>query len=188
LATYGQMYGPEAGPWNLSVENRYLEYRFADFLERHFVIDEGMRICNIGIGAGEWDRYLSYRLKGGTLTSIDRLERCCRQLEKRLIWEENPNPVRVICADALDLDFRETFDLATMVGTTGQESGNWLALLEQAAGFLKPGGQLYYQSLDENEDPNTVMQAVFRMGLYLKAFEEDLSYGFTARYYRFDKS
>ena len=36
LRTYAQMYAPEAGPWNLSVENKYLEYRFADFFDKHF--------------------------------------------------------------------------------------------------------------------------------------------------------
>lgn len=188
LASYSQMYGPEAGPWNLSVANRYLEYRFADFFEKHFTVSEGMDLCNIGIGAGEWDRYLSYQLKGGTLTSIDRLEICCRQLEKRLVCEGNPNPVRVVCADALEVDFRGAFDLVTMVGTTGQESGNWQKLIEQAVRFLKPEGRLYYQSLDEKEDPNAVMQNAFRLGLRLEAFDEDVSYGITARYYRFDKA
>lgn len=34
LKTYSQMYGPEAGPWNLSVENKYLMYRFQISLKR----------------------------------------------------------------------------------------------------------------------------------------------------------
>lgn len=104
LQTYSQMYAPEAGPWNLSAENHYLMYRFTDFFEKHFMVAEGTNICNIGIGAGEWDHYLSYKLKGGTLTSIDRLEICCRQLEERLICEGNPNAVKVICSDVMELD------------------------------------------------------------------------------------
>ena len=188
LGVYAQMYGPEAGPWNLSVGNRYLEYRIADFFEKHFDVDAGMEICNIGIGAGEWDRYLSYRLQGGGLTSIDQLEICCSQLEKRLVCEGNPNPVRVICADAMELDLTERFDLLTMVGTTGQESGDSVKLLGQAVRFLRPGGQLYYQSLDEKECADTVLRAAFSMGLQLIAFEEDMSHGFTARYFRFDKA
>lgn len=186
LKTYAQMYGPEAGPWNLSVENRYLEYRFADFFEKNFEISEGMDICNIGIGAGEWDRYLSYRLRGGSLTSIDRLEICCRQLEKRLICEGNLKRVQVVCADAMELNFEDKFDLVTVVGTTGKESDDSIKLVERAKDYLKYGGQLYYQSLDEDEDPNTVLQAAFQVGLRLGAFEEDFSYGFKARYYRFD--
>lgn len=53
LQTYARMYGPEAGSWNLSVGNKYLEYRFADFYERYFDVREGTDICNFGIGAGE---------------------------------------------------------------------------------------------------------------------------------------
>lgn len=188
LHTYAQIYGPEAGPWNLSVGNRYLEYKFADFFERHFQIAEAADICNIGIGAGEWDRYLSYKLKGGSLTSIDRLEICCRQLEKRMALEANPNHVTVLCADATELKIREQFDLVSMVGTTGMESGDSMALLEKAAQFVKPGGCIYYQSLDEKEDCNQVLQMAFRSGLRLDGYEEDLSYGFCARYYRFVKA
>ena len=64
LRAYGACWGPEAGPWNLSVQNKYLEYMFARFFEEHFPLPEYVRICNIGIGAGYWDRYLSYRLTG----------------------------------------------------------------------------------------------------------------------------
>ena len=58
LQTYSQMYAPEAGPWNLSTENKYLEYRFRAFLENNYPISNCAKICNIGIGAGEWDTYL----------------------------------------------------------------------------------------------------------------------------------
>ena len=36
LRAYGACWGPEAGPWNLSVQNKYLEYMFARFFEEHF--------------------------------------------------------------------------------------------------------------------------------------------------------
>ena len=71
LRVYGQCYDAEAGPWNLSLENKYLEYMFAKFFEENFEVGNNANICNIGIGAGYWDRYLSYQLDGGTLTSID---------------------------------------------------------------------------------------------------------------------
>ncbi len=51
LRAYGACWGPEAGPWNLSVQNKYLEYMFARFFEEHFPLPEYVRICNIGIGA-----------------------------------------------------------------------------------------------------------------------------------------
>ncbi len=34
LHTYGEEYGPDAGPWNTSVESKYLEYRITEFFER----------------------------------------------------------------------------------------------------------------------------------------------------------
>lgn len=187
LKTYSQMYAPEAGPWNLSVENKYLMYRFADFFEKHFTVADGATICNIGIGAGEWDIYLSYKLKGGSLTSIDRLEICCRQLEQRLICEGNPNEVKVLCADAMSLNLNEQFEIVTVVGSTAMESGAALALLEQAIRFVKADGSLYYQSIDENEDCNAVLQTAFRNGMKLAAFLEDDSYGFRCHYYQFEK-
>lgn len=187
LKAYARMYAPEAGPWNLSVENRYLEYKFAAFFEEHFSISEGAELCNIGIGAGEWDHYLSYKLKNGTLTGIDRLENCCRQLEQRLRCEGNPNSVKVLCADARALNLSEAFDIVTLVGTTAIESGDGLALLEQAFRFVKRGGAVYYQSMDKDEDCNAVLQTAFRHGMSLDAFEEDHSYGFRCRYYKFLK-
>lgn len=185
LKTYAQMYDPEAGPWNLSVANRYLEYRFADFFEKHFEITDGMDLCNIGIGAGEWDRYLSYKLRGGTLTSIDRLEIVCRQLEKRLICEGNPNPVQVICADVMELDLKGRFDIVTMVGSTVQESGMGIKLLEQAMTFTKPGGAIYYQTLEEREDPDATIAAAHRQNMKLTAYLADDSYGISCHYYKF---
>lgn len=188
LKTYSQVYGPEAGLWNLSVENKYLMYRFADFFEKHFAVGEGDCICNIGIGAGEWDEYLSYKLNRGTLTSIDRLEICCRQLEERLLWEENPNKVNVICADAMELSLEGQFEIVTMVGSTAMESDTGMALLEKAMGFVKPGGTLYYQSIDADEDCNRVLKAAFDAGMKLAAFEEDHAYGFSCRYYKLEQA
>ena len=187
LNTYSSAYSPEAGPWNLSLENKYLEYRFTEFFETNFTVKPGDQICNIGIGAGEWDRYLSYKLRGGSLTSIDRLEICCRQLKSRLRLEENPNQVTVVFADAMSLNFQEEFDIVTTVGTTGIESGDGLALLQKAASFLKPGGCLYYQTLDVNEDCNDTVLHALSCGLKLQNMMRDTAYGITAHYYRFDK-
>lgn len=187
LKTYSQMYAPEAGPWNLSVENKYLEYRFRVFFEKHFEIPSNAQICNIGIGAGEWDIYLSYKLCGGTLTSVDKLEICCRQLEERLICEGNPNHVTVICADAMTLDYKEQFDVLTMVGSTAVESGDAMALFRKASGFVKEGGTIYYQSMDASEDSNMVIQTAFQCGMSLGTFAEDDAYGFRCQYYRFEK-
>lgn len=187
LKTYSKVYGPDAGPWNLSLQNKYLEYRITEFFETNFTIKPGDTICNIGIGAGEWDRYLSYKLHGGSLTSIDRLEICCHQLKLRLRLEENPNKVNVICADAMALEYTNKFDTITIVGTTGIESGDAVALLRKAASILRPDGSLYYQTLDENEDSSKTILHALSFGLHLCNMMSDTSHGIVAHYYRFDK-
>ncbi len=188
LKTYSQMYAPEAGPWNLSTENKYLEYRFRAFLENHVKIESNFHICNIGIGAGEWDTFLSYQVRQGSLVSVDRLPICCRQLEKRLAFEQNPTKVTVLCADAMTLDFCNEFDLVTIVGSTGIESKQSLALLGKAAEFVKNGGHLYYQSLDKNETCDCVIRTAQNAGFLLKAFEADHAYNFSAQYFIFEKA
>lgn len=188
LCTYARMYDPEAGPWNLSVENKYLEYRITAFFENHFQVAQRSDICNIGIGAGEWDRYLSYKLKDGSLTSIDREPVCCKQLEQRLIWEGNPKEVTVVCADAMELELAGRFEIVTMVGSTAVEGGPGMGLLEKAMDFVKPGGSLYYHSLDEQEDCNAAIKAAYRHGLELKAIQEEKAWGFSCRYYKFTRS
>lgn len=188
LKTYGQCYDAEAGPWNLSLQNKYLEYAITKFFEENFPIPPGAGICNIGIGAGYWDRYLSYRLNGGTLTSIDILEVCCRQLEECLANERNPNPVRVIHSDVMLLEgLAERFDIVTMVGSARLESGLHEEILTKAVSFLKPGGSLYYQSLDKNESGDWVRAFCEKGPAVVTAYLLDTAYDFKAQYWKLMK-
>lgn len=188
LQTYGQCYGAEAGPWNLSLQNKYLEYRITQFFEENFPVPPGGDLCNIGIGAGYWDRYLSYRLNGGALTSIDILEVCCRQLAECLENERNPNPVRVIHSDVMLLkNLAEQFDIVTMVGSARLESGLREDVLAQAVSFLKPGGSLYYQSLDKNETGDWVRAFCEKGPATVDAYLRDTAYGFQAQYWKLTK-
>lgn len=187
LQTYSQMYGPEAGPWNLGVTNKYLEYRFASFFEENFAVRPGDNLCNVGIGAGAWDRYLSYRLEGGTLSSIDIDPLCCRQLREGLACEENPNRVEVICSDVMELDLGERFELVTLVGSTERESGRGEALLEKVMSFVKQGGSLYYQTLFPDIPEENILETARCCGMRMDLFETDDRYGFRCRYYKFTK-
>lgn len=188
LKTYGQCYNAEAGPWNLSLQNKYLEYMFTRFFEENFQIPRGADICNIGIGAGYWDRYLSYRLNGGTLTSIDILEVCCRQLEECLANEHNPNPVRIIHSDVMLLnDLEGRFDIVTMVGSARMESGLREEILAQAVSLLKRGGSLYYQTLDRSETKDWVTAFCERNAAKAEAYLLDTAYDFKAQYWKLKK-
>lgn len=184
LKAYGACWGPEAGPWNLSVQNKYLEYMFAKFFEENFPLAENVRICNIGIGAGYWDRYLSYQLRGGSLTSIDIDGICCRQLREGLENEENPNSVEIICSDVMLLDLAERFDIVTMVGSTRLESGLYEKILEKAFSFVKPGGSFYYQSLDREEPAERFPTLCEKNGMTVDRYLSDGAYGFRAQYWK----
>ncbi|MGN0505447.1 MAG: class I SAM-dependent methyltransferase [Lachnospiraceae bacterium] len=187
LKTYGLLYDSEAGPWNLSVENKYLEYMFAKFFEENFAVKPDMNVCNIGIGAGYWDRFLSYKLPSGTLTSIDIDEVCCRQLKECLQNEQNPNTVHIIHSDVMLVEGMDgAFDIVTMVGSARMESRLFCEILEKAFRFLKKGGMMYYQSLDKTENMSDVL-AVCKDTMKVENYLLDETYGFKAQYWKLTK-
>ncbi len=187
LKAYGAQYDSEAGPWNLSVENKYLEYMFAKFFEENFEIKPDMKVCNIGIGAGYWDRYLSYQIPEGELTSIDIDEECCRQLRECLLNEKNPNHINIIHSDVMCVEGQEeTFAIVTMVGSARMESGLFRGILEKAFSMLKRGGAMYYQSLDEEEKEEDVF-SVCAGKMKVENYLLDETYGFKAQYWKLIK-
>lgn len=69
---YLELKGPEAGEWNGSPPCLYAEAMTRDYVRKAFTPADGMKVCNLGIGTGDWDDFLGYCLKGrGELTSID---------------------------------------------------------------------------------------------------------------------
>ena len=188
LKWYGECYDKDAGPWNLGVRNKYLEYMLAKFFEENFIVEEGADICNVGIGAGCWDRYLSYKLNGGSLTSIDIDEDCCRTLKDGLVNEHNPNSVEVIHSDVMLVEGCENkFDIVTVVGSTRLESGLYEILLGKAISFIKKGGSMYYQTLDRDEKMSDFLKLCNEYDLTVENYICDNSYGFKAQYWKVSK-
>ncbi len=183
---YGEQYGPEAGPWNLSLESKYLEYAITRFFEENFTLAEGARACNVGIGAGYWDRYLSYRPEISELVSVDIDPDICADFKACLENEGNPNPVTVLPKDVMDCgELRGRFDLVTMIGSTMREAGKFSAVLLQGFSFLKPGGQFYYQSLYDGGGEKAVVERLCaERGMRVERYERDDSYGRTAVYWK----
>ncbi|MDT3429261.1 ubiquinone/menaquinone biosynthesis C-methylase UbiE [Paenibacillus forsythiae] len=190
LKAYGQCYDAEAGPWNLSKASLYLEYSVRKFFEDNFQIKENMNVCNIGIGAGNWDRYLSYHIGlKGTLTSVDIDPLCCRQLKERLENEHNPNKITIICQDATTIqNMNSMYDLVTMIGSTRLESGLYDDILSSAVNMLKDNGELYYMTLDQTETMNDFVQFAVKKQLILENYVFEYSYGFHLRYWKVIKS
>ncbi|MBR5960930.1 MAG: class I SAM-dependent methyltransferase [Clostridia bacterium] len=185
LEKYAMEYGPEAGPWNLSLENKYLEYMITRFFDEHFTVGEGANICNIGIGAGCWDKCLSFKLKGGRLTSIDIDEIACRKLRLCLEIEQNPADVHIITSDVLQIEGLENcMDIVTMIGSTRMESGLYQSILNKAISFVKPGGSFYYQTLDQDENQDDFLRICEANGLTIEASLSDATHDIKAQYFK----
>ena len=72
LEYYGEFYNEECGKWNTSLKSKWYDYRINEYFEEHFKLKEAKNICNIGIGPGHWDRYLSYHMSNDCkLVSVD---------------------------------------------------------------------------------------------------------------------
>ncbi|MFD1177952.1 class I SAM-dependent methyltransferase [Paenibacillus puldeungensis] len=151
LEYYLSAYGPEAGPWNLSPTSLYLELEIRDFFANQIKIPEGAQVCNIGIGAGDWDEYLGHCLHGkGYLTSVDINPEICETLKYRQTREQHPNPSTVICEDFLQTSLPDNaFDVATIIGSTIVEIGKYRETLDNIVKILKPGGLLFYMDFSK---------------------------------------
>ncbi|MFD2117569.1 hypothetical protein ACFSTH_12890 [Paenibacillus yanchengensis] len=102
---YLDLKSPEAGEWNSSPQCLYTEMVTRDYIRKSFAIFDGIKVCNVGIGAGDWDDYLGYWLKEtGELTSIDIDSEICEMFEYRQQRERHPNPAKVICTNIFNFD------------------------------------------------------------------------------------
>ena len=178
LKAYGEMYNSDCGPWNLSLTSKWIEYEITKFFEENFNISEESVIANIGIGAGYWDRYLSYKMpKSSVLVSIDKDYECCKQLKLSLINEENPNKVEIINEDVILLNSSYKFDLITMIGSTVTESGLYIDIINKALNMLKDRGALFYNSINIRETKDKLMNAIDQDIYGIEKYEVLENYG-----------
>ena len=148
-ALYLEMRGPDCGLWNLSPKNLYLEHETRHYVSTEFEIFDGIKVCNVGIGVGEWDDYLGYWLNGkGTLTSIDINPEIGELFPLRQKIEGHPNPSIVLCEDVLATTAEPgSFDIVTIIGSALRESEKYYAVLNKCFDLLKPGGYLMYMDM-----------------------------------------
>lgn len=150
LNFYLDMYGAEAAPWNLSPVNLYLEMETRDWFIKEVALPVDCSVCNIGIGAGDWDEFLGYKLLGkGRLTSVDIDSETCDTFAYRQKREGHPNPSIVICQDILEpFPTNQLFDLVCITGSTLRETGAYEPVLDNLQKLLKPGGLLFYMDVE----------------------------------------
>lgn len=151
LAFYLSTEDPEAGPWNRSPRSLYIQYWTRDFIARHLHPFEGIRVCNVGIGAGEWDNYLCDLLTGaGLLTSLDIAPETCRMFAYRQKREGHPNPAAVVCGDILAGSVKPaSFDVVTAIGSTATETGDYNGCLNACWRLLRPDGYMMVMDFEQ---------------------------------------
>lgn len=173
LRSYGEVYNPECGPWNLSLKSKWLEYEITNFFESNFNKENLNYIANIGIGVGVWDRYLAYWMAiDSVLVSIDKDKECCYQLELGLLNEGNPNKVIIVNEDIMNYSCFYKFDLVTMIGSTRNESGLYNDIFKKSFRMLSTKGSLFYSSLDKYERKDELLDVVNRAGYKIEKYEE----------------
>ena len=138
----------EAGKWNASPQCLHTEMVTREYIRKSVPVFEGIKVCNVGIGTGDWDDYLGYWLEGkGTVTSIDIDEEICELFAYRQRKEEHPNPSEVLCKNIFDADLPvESFDAVTMIGSAINEAGNFNNCLDSCFRLLKDGGRLMFMA------------------------------------------
>lgn len=129
--------------WNLSPECAYLfGFQVRDFLRRTIPLTDQMQICNIGIGAGEWDDFLGYwSVNHGRVTSVDIDRDICEVFAYRQQRERHPNPSEVVREDLFCTTLPPaSFDLVTIIGSTAQETGDPARALAASMALVREGG------------------------------------------------
>ncbi|MNJ45273.1 ubiquinone/menaquinone biosynthesis methyltransferase [compost metagenome] len=148
LQYYLELKGPDAGEWNSSPECIHTQLVTRNYVKNTFDIFNGIEVCSVGIGTGDWDDYLGYWLKGkGRLTSIDIDESICEIFEYRQMRERHPNPSKVLCRSIFDSDLpKESFDLVTLIGSAINETGDFKKCLDSCFRLVKHGGHLMFMA------------------------------------------
>lgn len=166
LEFYLERFGPEAQRWNLFPQNLSAELNSRRSLLQWVKPFRAMRVCNIGIGVGEWDDFLGYWLHGrGRLISVDRDRRICEVFKYRQKRERHPNPAAVTCRDFVQKPLPSAqFDLVTLIGSTAHESQAYGACITACLSLLRSGGRLFYMDFARYHKPAEFLTAARRAG------------------------
>lgn len=145
---YLELKSPEAGLWNTSPQCIHTELITRDYIRSFFVVTNGIQVCNVGIGTGDWDDYLGYWINGkGSLTSIEIDQDICELFAYRQARERHPNPSKVICKSIFETELhKEKFDIVTLIGSTINEIGDFQKCLDACFKLLKQGGYLMFMT------------------------------------------
>lgn len=145
LDYYGEFYNEECGPWNTPLKSKWYDYVENEYFEDNFNIKNVLNVCNIGIGSGVWDRYLSYHInKNSKLVCVDIDKEITETFRLCLINEKNNRNIEIINKDIFKYEPLIKFDLITVIGSAIQEIGFYNDLFYKVFSMLNDNGCLFY--------------------------------------------
>lgn len=152
LEYYSEFNNEECGKWNTSLKSKWYDYKITEYFEENFALEKALTICNIGIGPGHWDRYLSYHMNVKCrLVSIDIDSDITETFRLCLENEQNNRNIEIINKDIFEYNPKEKFDIITMIGSTVQEIGFYNEIFKKATSMLNDNGELYYSCVNKEE-------------------------------------
>ena len=178
LEYYSEFNNEECGKWNTSLKAKWYDYKTTEYFEENFNFKESKTICNIGIGPGHWDRYLSYHMNDECkLISIDIDSDITETFRLCLENEQNNRNIEIINKDLFDYSPVDKFDIITMIGSTVQEIGLYKETFNKVSSMLTERGEVFYSCVDRNETRENLLIGLKDTELIVSDYQRLEKYG-----------
>lgn len=178
LEYYSEFNNEECGKWNTSLKSKWYDYKITEYFEKYFNFRLAKSICNIGIGPGHWDRYLSYHMNDECkLISIDIDSDITETFRLCLENEQNNRNIEIINKDLFDYSPVDKFDIITMIGSTVQEIGLYKETFNKVSSMLTERGEVFYSCVDRNETRENLLIGLKDTELIISDYQRLEKYG-----------
>lgn len=178
LEYYSEFNNEECGRWNTSLKSKWYDYKITEYFEKYFNFRLAKSICNIGIGPGHWDRYLSYHMNDECkLISIDIDSDITETFRLCLENEQNNRNIEIINKDLFDYSPVDKFDIITMIGSTVQEIGLYKETFNKVSSMLTERGEVFYSCVDRNETRENLLIGLKDTELIVSDYQRLEKYG-----------
>ena len=178
LEYYSEFNNEECGKWNTSIQSKWYDYNITKYFEENFSLKDAKVICNIGIGPGHWDRYLSYHMNEECrLISVDIDTDITETFRLCLENEQNSRNIEIVNKNIFEYNPKDKFDIVTMVRSTVQEIGKYNEIFKKVTTLLNDEGELYYSCVSKNEIKEQLFNALKNTGYIIDDYQRVEKYG-----------
>ena len=178
LEYYSEFNNEECGKWNTSLKSKWYDYKITEYFEEHFNVKDAQIICNIGIGPGHWDRYLSYHMNDECkLVSVDIDQDITETFRLCLENEQNNRNIEIINKDIFKYTPKEKYDIITMLGSTVEEIGYYNEIFKKAISLSSDNGKIFYSCVSKEETKEQLIDALKNTGYMVSNYQRLEKYG-----------